>query len=194
MPELTDDILLSMLRSADEKICDKALRSIYKNNYDIVANFVEKNSGNTADAADIFQDGVIALFEQVRNGSFKGDSTIRTYLYSICRNLWLKRLRKSSTKKETYGQEVDVVQEEDLVLDLMIAEESSEKLADLLGGLGANCQKILLLYYYERRRMKEIAKILNLANDQVAKNKKNRCLNKLKELAAQFPSFKSFFE
>jgi len=52
------------------------------------------------------------------------------------------------------------------------------------------CKKILILFYYENRSMKEIAEIMNLANDKVAKNKKNRCLNKLRSLAQQSSIFK----
>ncbi len=193
MSDQTNSKLLVMLRSSDRTLRNQALTTLYQDNFPAIRALILKNSGNLEDAEDIFQDGLIALYEQVNNQTFKETSSIKTYLYAICRNLWMKRLRKSSTKNEILGQEVDFAETDILPLDLMIADEESETLADLLGQIGADCQRVLLLYYYERKRMQEIAKVMGFANEQVAKNKKNRCLKKLKELAKKIPHFKPFF-
>ncbi len=193
MSEFTDNHLLEMLSSLDKKVRNKALTSIYQENFLAISTYIKKNKGKPEDAEDIFQDGLMAFYEQVVKGTFKGTSSIRTYLFAICKNIWIKRLRKASSQREIYGKEEDFPQKEDLVLDLIITEEESKQLASLLDQIGEDCKKVLLLYYYERKRMKEIAKTLGFANEQVAKNKKNRCLGKLKELAHRIPHFKPFY-
>lgn len=192
MSEMTDSKLQAMLGSADHIQRNKALNYIYRHNYQAIATYIQKNSGRPEDAEDIFQDGLIALYEQVLAGRFKQQSSMSTYLFAICRNLWNKRLRKSSTKNESLGVETDFAEKGELVLDSLIASEESKTLADLLEQIGADCKKVLLLYYYERKRMKEIAELLGFAGEQVAKNKKNRCLKKLKTMAQEVPGFKPF--
>jgi len=183
--------LLVSLKSVDRIERNRALSFIYKNEYVKIAGFVKKNSGNDNDAEDVFQEGLTILYEQVMSNTFKKESTISTYLFAICKNQWSRRLRKASTKNELYGVETKEGQTDDLALDSMIANEEVEAVADLLDNMDCGCKRILILYYYENRRMKEIAEMMNLANDKVAKNKKNRCLNKLRKLAQQIPGLKS---
>lgn len=182
--------LLVSLKSSDRTERNNALSYIYKNQYVQIAGYIKRNSGNESDAEDIFQEGLTILYEKVLDGTYKIESTIRTYLFAICKNQWSKRLRKSSTKNELYGIESKDIQDDTLMLDTMIADEESETLASLLDSMDCACKRILILYYYENRRMKEIAEMMNLANDGVAKNKKNRCLKKLRALAKQIPGFK----
>lgn len=192
MSELTDDQLLIMLQSGEDQARNKALKSIYQDNFRAIATFIKQNSGRPEDAEDIFQEGLMALYEQIIDGRFKGASTIKTYLFAICRNKWMKRLRKASVKKETLGNETDFADGAEQALDHLIADEEANTLADLLEQVGADCKKVLLLYYYERKRMQEIAQLMGFANAQIAKNKKSRCLKKLKERAQAIAHFRPF--
>jgi len=183
MSELSDKDLLKLLQSSEQALRGKAFRVIYKDYFPLVRSFIIKNQGSLEDAKDIFQDGLIVVYEQVQQGTFKEKSTLKTFLFAICKNLWWKRLGKASTRYEVFGEETDFQLEEELVVDHLIATELSKKLANLSKQLGADCQKILLLYYYERKSMKEIAQAMGMATADVAKNKKNRCLNKLKKMS-----------
>ena len=73
-----------------------AVETIYRENYLVIQAFVIKNNGNPDDARDIFQEAMIVLFEKARSGSFILSCQLQTYLYSVCRRLWLKRLQKQS--------------------------------------------------------------------------------------------------
>ena len=192
MLKIEDSNLLTMLRAIKREERNRALKVIYQENFPAIAAYIQKNSGRPEDAEDLFQDGLLAFYEQVINGRFKVNSSIKTYLFAICQNKWRKRLRKASTKNESLGNEIDFASNGALALDEIIADEESKTLADLLGQLGGDCQKVLLLYYYDRKRMKEIAELMSFSGEQVAKNKKNRCLKKLKEIAQQVPHFKPF--
>ena len=60
----------------------------------MVQTFILNNSGTSDDAKDIFQEAMIVLYEKVRSGSFELNCQIKTYVYSVCRRLWLKRLHQ----------------------------------------------------------------------------------------------------
>ena len=57
---------------------------------------VLKNNGSEDDAKDIFQEAVIVLYNKVQTGNFELSSKLNTFLYSVCRRLWLKRLNHQS--------------------------------------------------------------------------------------------------
>ena len=74
-----------------------AIEAIYRENYGAIQAFIIKNSGNPDDARDIFQESMIVLFEKAKSGSFILSCQLQTYIYSVCRRLWLKKLQKQDT-------------------------------------------------------------------------------------------------
>lgn len=190
---MTDKELLELIKSGTPDLVNQGLTELYKLNYQSVANYVLKNSGNKEDAQDVFQDGLIALYEQVRKGTFMERSTIKTYLFAICRNIWLKKLRKEAKHHDLGELDQTIMDDTALAVDQIICDEATSKMADLIDQLGGTCKKTLLLYYYEKKRMREIAELNGYANEQVAKNKKNKCLQKLREMAKKFPELNPFF-
>ena len=73
-----------------------AVETIYRENYGVIQAFIVKNNGYPEDARDIFQEAMIVLFEKAKLNSFVLSCQIKTYLYSVCRRLWLKKLQQQS--------------------------------------------------------------------------------------------------
>ena len=71
---------------------NKAYEIIYKFYYPSVKNFITKNSGCEEDAQDIFQETILVLLEKVPKKDFNLTSSLKTYIFAISSNLWLKRL------------------------------------------------------------------------------------------------------
>ena len=71
---------------------DNALAVIYKCNKERVCSYILGNSGSREEAIDIFQEAVIAFYENVRDGKFKGESAISTYVFSIGKFKWLNQM------------------------------------------------------------------------------------------------------
>ena len=143
--------LLKRLRKREES----AYRELYHDYFGMVRHLVVQNSGNDEQAQDVFQDGIIALFENVQKPGFKLSASLKTYLYSICRNLWFKKLRsrKSDAKLSDFEQPVDVaVSEEPDASDRQLAIMNA-----CLEKLGDPCRKLLTLFYYARLSMEAIA-------------------------------------
>ena len=148
------------------------------------------NNGNRDDGIDIFHEGIIALDENVRKDKFKGDGKLKGYLYSICRFLWLNRLKKDQRIKYTSEQheldQVTLTTPEHLSL----AAEQKQILDQLLGRLGNKCQRILELWKLSYS-MEEIATDVGLDNAGIARRKRYNCYQKRLQIIEQEPNLRN---
>ncbi|MEO1518078.1 MAG: sigma-70 family RNA polymerase sigma factor [Bacteroidota bacterium] len=184
MNEQSDDWILSGLRSPDKGKRNQALKAVYSQFYQSMTDFVCKNSGSEAEAADVFQDVIIVFYTNAQEEGFSLNCSIKTYLYSICRNLWFNTLRRKN--KVTPTDELPEIPEEDFV-QVLLKTERQQLIAKAIERMGVGCKKILGFYYFDRFRMKKIAELMGLANEQVARNKKADCLRKLRKLMKETP-------
>jgi RNA polymerase sigma factor (sigma-70 family) len=179
--ETTEQKLLEGLAVNDRK----AIETIYKQHYNMVQALILSNSGYPDDARDIFQEAMIVLFEKVKSGSFELNCQLKTYLYSVCRRLWLKRLsqlQRNSVEVEglmdTVPVEDEIEKHEQRNLDFQIMEQS-------MNSLGEPCRSLLKAYYLEMKNMVEIAADFGYTNADNAKNQKYKCLMRLKKIFSQ---------
>lgn len=166
---------------------DRALGAIYKDNKEKVCSFVLSNSGNEDEAKDVFQEAVIAFYENVRDGKFKGESAISTYLYSITRFKWLNQIKKDTTRK-VHQESVEQDPFTESPLAILIEGERKAGVLIVLEQLGMSCKKLLIENIYHGASMKEIAKNGSYSSEQIVRNKKYKCLQKLKELIRAKPA------
>ena len=176
--EFNEQALLNGLANNDVK----ATETIYKNNFNMVQSFILNNSGTYDDARDIFQEAMIVLYENVKSERFVLTCQIKTYLYSVCRRLWLKKLQYSNrfttsveSLEETVPVKEDIEHQEKLNADFAIMERA-------LGSLGEPCKSLLEAYYLEKKDMTVIAETFGYTNADNAKNQKYKCLIRLKKL------------
>ena len=159
----------------------QAAEVIYKENYMMVQALVVNNSGTVADARDIFQEAMVVLYEKVCSGNFELHCRIKTYLYSVSRRLWLKKL--SVTKKyadisdvaDMLPMEEEMEQHEQRSRELLLMQKS-------LMTLGEPCKSLIKAFYLEKKNMADIADGFGYTNADNAKNQKYKCLMRLKKL------------
>jgi RNA polymerase sigma factor (sigma-70 family) len=179
--DTTEQQLLEGLALNDRK----AIETIYKQHYNMVQALILNNSGYPDDARDIFQEAMIVLYERVRSGSFELNCQLKTYLYSVCRNLWLKRLgqwQRSFSEVENLQDTVPVEDElerhDQRNRDFQVMEQS-------MNSLGEPCRSLLKAYYLDMKSMVEIATDFGYTNADNAKNQKYKCLMRLKKIFGQ---------
>lgn len=173
-----EQLLLQGLAANDKK----AVETIYRENYSAIQSFIVKNNGYPDDARDIFQEAMIVLYEKVTSGSFELTCQIKTYLYSVCRRLWLKRLQQMqryNPSAESVDEVVSVEEELDVHekrnADLIIMENALNK-------IGEPCKSLLEAYYLQKKSMPEIAEFFGYTNADNAKTQKYKCLVRLKKI------------
>jgi RNA polymerase sigma factor (sigma-70 family) len=170
----------------------QSVESIYKKHYNMVQTLIINNNGSNEDAKDIFQEAMIVLYEKVKSGSFELNCQLKTYVYSVCRRLWLKRLNQLQklTPEVENNEEVVPVEEE--------LENHERRNADFqlmekaMSNLGEPCKSLLEAYYLQKRSMLEIAGDFGYTNADNAKNQKYKCLMRLKKLF--FEQYKNTLE
>lgn len=173
-----EQLLLKGLAENDKK----SIETIYRLNYTMIQTFVLNNNGSVDDARDIFQEAMVVLYEKSRVSTFSLTCQIKTYIYSICRRLWLKRLQqlsKFSTQFESLEDTVPVEEEieehEKVNNDFILMEHA-------MGKIGEPCKSLLDAYYLQKKNMQEIAGEFGYTNADNAKTQKYKCLVRLKKL------------
>ncbi|MDX2301898.1 MAG: sigma-70 family RNA polymerase sigma factor [Microscillaceae bacterium] len=164
---------------------NESLKKVYKANFPSIMHFILSNNGSEQEAKDIYQDAMIVFYEKLQDKDFRLNCQIKTFLYSISRRLWLKRL----AEKNKYVSQIDDF-EAFLPLDRfeISLEEHDHKfeiMRQALEKLGDPCKTVLKDFYIEKKSMQEIAQEMGYTNPENAKNQKYKCLQRLKKLFFQ---------
>jgi RNA polymerase sigma factor (sigma-70 family) len=174
----TDEAVMEGIRRDD----GRALAHLYKLYFPMVSHFILSNSGTDDEAKDIYQEGVIVFYEKIKENSLELSCQIKTYLYSVCRRLWLKRLAekgryavKMDDSEDFVPVDEDTQQHEEQERQFGVMNESLEQ-------LGEPCRTLLEDYYIRMQNMQVITEKFGYTNSDTAKNQKYKCLQRLKKL------------
>ena len=170
--------MLEGLAKKDKEV----IEAIYRDNYAMVQAYVLNNSGNTEEARDIFQELMIVLYEKAISDSFELHCQLKTFIYSVCRRLWLKRLQQMQrfsggpeNLEETVPVDEELEVHEKQNTDFILMENAMNK-------IGEPCKSLLEAYYLQKKNMQEIAAEFGYTNADNAKTQKYKCLMRLKKL------------
>src|ERR1700741_4892628 len=97
------------------------------------------NNGTSDDAKDIFQEAMIVLYEKARSGTFELSCQIKTYVYSVSRRLWLKRLQQVNRYTGDIGSADGIVPVEDDVEEHAQRDAEFEMMEKAIQNLGEPC-------------------------------------------------------
>lgn len=134
------------------------------------------------ESADLFQDTVIVFYENVTKGKLTGlTANLRTYLFSIGKNLALKRHRnKAMLRKHEEALKMEIAEAEDPFAEN--GDERSTAVKAALNKMEEPCLSILKRYYYFRQSMADIAEAMDYKNADTVKSQKSRCMKHLKSM------------
>jgi RNA polymerase sigma factor (sigma-70 family) len=161
------------------------LKKLYTTYFPMILQLVINNNGNEDDAKDIYQEAIIVLYNKVKSGEFELSSKLKTYIYSVCRRLWLKRL----SQMNRYGGDIRDFEEYLPVDDEVEIHNDRDiqfnKMEAALQLLGEPCKTIMEDFYIHNRSMQEICERFGYTNADNAKTQKYKCLQRLKKLFFQ---------
>jgi RNA polymerase sigma factor (sigma-70 family) len=174
------EVVLGILNNSEE-----ALNKLYIGYYPMVLQFILNNSGDEADAKDVYQEAIIVLYDKIKSGSFELSSKLKTYLYSVSRRIWLKKLAQQSKKTSNIADFEDVLMVDE---DFEIHEEKDrqfDQMKTALESLGEPCKTIIQDFYIHSLSMQDICEKFGYTNTDNAKTQKYKCLQRLKKLFFQ---------
>ncbi|GAB4474283.1 MAG: hypothetical protein OHK0057_20760 [Thermoflexibacter sp.] len=173
---LTEEEFIEGIRKDNRQIMNR----LYKIHFPMVLHFVNTNNGTEDEAKDIYQEAFIILYENLQNPDFQLNCKIKTYIYSVCRRLWLKNLYKKNKflgKIEDFEDFILIEEDEQVNTEIQFSQ-----MEEALTKLGEPCRSILEDYYIQKLSMNQIAEKMGYTNADNAKTQKYKCLNRLKKI------------
>ncbi len=165
---------------------NQVIQFIYDENFGMISHMIVNNSGSDDDAEDVFQEALIIIFKRLREQKdFDLSSNFSTYLYSVARLIWLKRLRENrkmevtelKREMEEYIEFEEPPPVEDKDLRMAVYQRNLKLIPE-------DCQKILTLTAKDLSA-KEIAEHLGFRSDSYVRKRRHFCkeflVNRIKE-------------
>ncbi|GAA4115797.1 hypothetical protein GCM10022393_16150 [Aquimarina addita] len=157
----------------------QVIKEFYTNNYPYIRKYIIQNSGDETDAEDVFQDAIIMMYQKLKTGTLEVHSSLRTYFYAICKNIWRNRLRRN---KKFVGSS-DMVNAEEI--DVSLLEEIEQKEREQLYQryflkLSHTCRELLTMVF-EGKTMREISDMTEYSSGY-ARKKKFDCKKSLMDM------------
>ncbi|MCP4551422.1 MAG: sigma-70 family RNA polymerase sigma factor [Bacteroidetes bacterium] len=182
MSRITEESIIRAFKENDNLF----LSAIYTKCYPVIVRYVSYNNGDDHDAKDLIQDAFMIIFRKVKNNKFELTSSFKTYLYSICKNLWLKELRRQRNSGVTTMDLEDV--EDDEFYKSFENEYTANTRYFLFRlhfhNLTEQCRQLIRMSL-RKIPYEEISAKLNLKNSETARKLKFRCksilINRIKD-------------
>ncbi len=181
----TVEAMLEGLRTSNNEV----LSFIYRQYYPEIRFFVIKNSGSDEDAQDVFQESIIIIYKKLRDDVLKLSCSFKTYLYSVCRIVWLKQLEKRKTKTDSLSYNQAFVDLQEGIGEMAEEQERFKLYQKHFQTLHEDCQMILKLFF-EKKSHKEIASKMNITSENYLKKRKYQCKEILVKRIQNDPDFK----
>ena len=152
--------------------------------------------------ADLVQEIMTALFENLKNDKFQKRSQIGTYVCSITKNKIKDFFKHQRTRKGTKSlddentarkHEFDRIRTPDDIEQQIENKERALVLKEIVGSIDPRYREVIQLYYNEHLKMDEIAEFLGITVKQ-AHNYKSYALKLLGDHCRNHPKFPEIFE
>lgn len=176
MNNTSDRSLLEQLKTEE----NASFRQLYSLYFQSIATYIKQNNGSSEDAEDVFQEAVIVLLQKVRQPDFVLTSSLKTYLYSIAKNNWLKRLRDNKTVSTLDTEHLHLA-EESFSVEIQETATREEKVGNWLSAITTHCQGVLKAIFFFHEPIDSLMQKMGWKNKHVAANQQYKCMQQLKK-------------
>lgn len=151
--------------------------AMYEEAYPVIASFVSRQGGSKADAEDIFQDTIVALFLKADRSGVQDHTR---YVIGIAKHLWLRKTKKALRvlPLDTFEQSLTVPEE---IIEL----HTPSALFQLLQRVGKRCLDLLSDFYFSGYTIAEVAVRNGLGSTHSASVQKHKCVEKMRNVVKQ---------
>jgi RNA polymerase sigma-70 factor (ECF subfamily) len=151
--EDTDTVLIERWKAGDSR----AATEIVRRHADALARFAT-SSGEREEIEELVQDTFVRAFSSL--DSFRGESSLRTWLFTIERRLMLDRRRVEKRERNFVSIEVNESATEFDALDGMVAQETARRVRRAVSSLSPMQRDVFRMRAEQGLAYKEIATIL----------------------------------
>jgi RNA polymerase sigma factor (sigma-70 family) len=165
----------------EEGLNEKGLQTLYNQCFPSVQHMVITNNGDGDDARDVFQEAFIIFYEKQKEPGFILTCSASTFIYSIGRRLWLKKLGERNRFSGLVDENHEFVSVEEQFPEMMKKEKRIDLMHAGLQELGEPCATLLKDFYVSKMSMEDLTEKFGYTNADNAKNQKYKCLQRLKK-------------
>lgn len=166
----------------------KQLQQLYRQLFPMIRDMVWKYGGSEQDARDVFQDAVMVIYQKAKQPEFQLTSQFSTLLYGIALNLWRSHQKKKTNQEVMIPEDAQYIADDLSEFDHLKLERQS--LFDkAFAQLGEDCQRLLLLFF-QKKSMDEIATEIGFGSDNYAARRKHTCKERLVDMIKSYPEFR----
>ena len=196
---MTDTQLLIGIMQNDNRAWRYICRNYRSGFFSILGQSFSFGASAKEDIEDIFQESLMVLMKKVKTGgvTVSRDGALFSYLVQIGKLTAYNQVRK---KRElnmddpvTFSLDLHNIEDEEIAVDEK-QQAQNDFLDKLFNSIPSECSTLLKQFYWNHKTMDDIASILGMRNADSAKSKKNKCMNKIKEIAARIIENDEFAE
>ena len=197
-PYMTDSQLLIGIMQNDERAWKHICKNMKQGFTSILVQTFQFSNLTNEDIEDIFQESLIVLMQKVKSGSIliSREGALFSYLVQIGKLTACNLIRK---RKDITSEDVVTISDnlhkeyEDISVDEK--QKSQDEFLDrVFDSLPSDCKTLLKHFYWGRKPMDRIASVLGMRNADSVKTKKNKCMNKFRNIAAMLIESDEFAE
>jgi DNA-directed RNA polymerase specialized sigma24 family protein len=169
-PSPADQQLVAQLRANQPE----GFTFLYQHSYPAVERYVRQNQGTTDEAKDVFQDTLLILLSNVREPEFQLTASLKTYVFSISKHLWLKHLRQKTRLMPIEASELS--EKADEPASVSAGSSVFDMLGAVLASATARCLALLTALFFQKKFIDALVEEAGYANRHTAQNQKYKCL------------------
>lgn len=149
-------MLLTAVAGGDQD----ALRTLYERHAAAMLRLIRRLTSIPGTAEEILQEAWLAAWQAAR--SFRGDSSVRSWLLGVARRQAHNRLRRVSPTLVELDEAVDVADSQPGVEDQVLANCQQEWLAEGVRALPEHLREVLVLVLVDELPYQEVSAVLDI--------------------------------
>lgn len=181
----TENALIKGIRNHESPV----LNYVYDTYYPIIEGYIIHNQGSREQARDIFQEAMIVVYNKIKSDQLELTCKFGTYLYAICKNMWIQERKKYLLRAEKLKRQPLVVNDPGPADDPLLQDHLSHLFNKHFGDLSEDCQKILSMYF-NNFSVEDIRTAMNYKDLHHTADRKYRCKKSLVKRIVNDPLFK----
>jgi len=187
LPEMkhSESDILRGIRQHDSEI----LEYVYRVHFPLIESYVLHNSGDREQAKDLFQEGMIVVYRNIRDKKLELQCKFGTYLYAVCKNIWIQERKKYSLRMEKLRQHALEVNDPGPEENPLLEKHAHILFDKHFSKLSEDCQRILSMHF-NAYNVEEIRDAMGYKDTHHAADRKYRCKKSLIKRIVNDPLFK----
>lgn len=172
--------LLTQIRSGNEQ----TLERLYDQHRGEFIMWLKKTYGSSEeDAIECYQRAFTAFYYNVKDRKVETlSSTVKTYLFGIGKNVFLKKGRDKFSQSERLDDKEFLGGADPDIMDHYDMEDKREIVRGLLDRIGEPCKTVLSLFYLKHYSVEAIAAAMNYKSERIVSKRKSICLTQMRKM------------